>query len=492
MRIRLSLVMFVTALVFSFLVAIIDHFIHQEQAKKHYAEKITFTEETIIESLQTVDKAHSLFGCSTDKRLNEATDYLMELYENNPNFHEWNFTQLQRELEVDIYIIDEKNVIIHTSFEEDLGLDFKECCPTLNNILKERRNLGDLFIDYIDVEQATGKTKKYSYQATKDKKYIIQLSIPIEESRVFEHFSFFPTINQLKEKFTMVEEINVLNIGGLVIGQAEPSFKMSPSRYDAFLETRDFFKTTEIKEKYDDQELVFRYVYYEPTENLTGTNPRVLEIIYNEDELNETLLKYRKRLIFQLLVVLVIISISIYGIQKWISRQIYFARHDNLTGLKNRRAFDEIFSREIKKGKGLTALIIIDLDNFKLVNDRYGHLRGDGLLKSIAKSLKRTVSDPHTVFRLGGDEFAVLLIETNQEYIKQLVEQLKENIAEAIAQEEDLVGLNIQASIGVSIAPLDGIYLETLFQKADFAMYDDKEKTKKQDDKIDRYIDYYE
>ena len=492
MRIRLSLVMFVTALVFSFSVAIIDHFIHQEQAKKHYAEKITFTEETIIESLQTVDKAHSLFGCSTDRKLKDSTDYLMALYESNPNFEDWDFAQLHKELEIDIYIIDEENVIIHTSFEEDLGLDFKECCPTLHNILEERRNIGDLFIDYIDVEQATGKTKKYSYQATKDKKYIIQLSIPLEESLVFEYFSFFPTINQLKEKFTMVEEINVLNIGGLAIGQGEASFKMSPSRYDAFLETRDFFKTTEIKEKYADQELVFRYVYYEPTEETSSQDRRVLEIIYNEDELNKSLSNNTKRLLFQLLVVLVIISISIYGIQKWISRQIYFARHDNLTGLKNRRAFDEIFSKEVKKGKGLTALIIIDLDNFKLVNDRYGHLRGDGLLKLVAKTLTKTVKDPHTVFRLGGDEFAVVLIETNEDYINYIVEELKENIASTIGQEEDLAGLNIQASIGVSIAPLDGIFLETLFQKADLAMYDDKEKGKKQDEKIDSYIDYYD
>src|SRR5690625_6563062 len=99
--------------------------------------------------------------------------------------------------------------------------------------------MGDFFIDYIDVEQVTGETKKYSYQATPDKKYIIQLSIPIEESPVFEHFSFFPTIEELKEKHSMVEDINVLNIGGYAIGITVYTSTFTSLRYDVFLYTQD-------------------------------------------------------------------------------------------------------------------------------------------------------------------------------------------------------------------------------------------------------------
>src|SRR5690625_7760120 len=105
--------------------------------------------------------------------------------------------------------------------------------------------MGDFFIDYIDVEQVTGETKKYSYQATPDKKYIIQLSIPIEESPVFEHFSFFPTIEELKEKHSMVEDINVLNIGGHAIGKTDYPSTMTPKRYDAFLQARDLSERSE-------------------------------------------------------------------------------------------------------------------------------------------------------------------------------------------------------------------------------------------------------
>lgn len=481
-----------TALVFSFSIAIIDYFIHQEQAKKHYAEKINFTEQTILDSLITVDKAHSIFGCSTDRKLRESTEYLMDLYEKNPNLEEWDFEELHNDLELDIYMINEENVITHTTYEQDLGLDFKECCSTLNKILNERRKSNQLHIDYIDVEQATGDTKKYSYQATEDKKYIIQLSIPLEDSPVFEHFNFFPTIENMKNKFTMVEEINVLNIGGLVIGKRENSFKMTPGRYDAFIQARDFAQSREVKEKYGDQNLVFRYVYYESTEELANSDEhRVLEIIYNEDELNKTLSNNTKRLLVQLLVVFLLIIISIFGIQKWISRQIYFARHDNLTGLKNRRAFDEIFRREVKKEKDLTALIIIDLDNFKKVNDMYGHLRGDGVLKLVANTLLETIQEPHEVFRIGGDEFAAVLVETNQEFIDKTLGEIKTNLSKVLEAEEDLEGLNIKASIGKSIAPTDGIFLETLLQKADLAMYDAKEKGKKENRLIETYLDYY-
>lgn len=490
MRIRLSLLMFITALFFSFLIATFDHYIHQEEIVKNYEEKIEFIEGTIIESLQTVDKAHSVFGCSTDRKLKESTEYIMDLYKQNPNLDEWDFEQLHNELDVDIYIINKKNKITHTSFERDLGLDFKECCGTLSKILDERRKTGELYIDHMDVEQTTGETKKYSYQATEDKKYIIQLSIPLEESRVFKYFSFFPTIEKLIDKYSMVEGINVLNIGGLAIGQVDSSFDMSPIRYNAFLQARDFAKTKEVRETYEGKELVFRYVYYEPVEETQGGDSRVLEIIYNEDELNKALSNNTKRLLYQLLVVVIIIVITILGIQKWISRQIYYARHDNLTGLKNRRAFDEFLINEIKKDKGLTALIIIDLDNFKSVNDTHGHLRGDGLLQLIATTLKETIDKPHEAFRIGGDEFAIILCEADEGFIKKMVQKIDQALTQAIEGEEDLQGLNVRASIGVSIAPIDGIYLETLYEKADIAMYDAKEKDEKKYQRYDEFLHF--
>src|SRR5690625_2875148 len=477
--------MFVTALAFSFTIAIIDHFIHREEAIKHYEEKIDFIEETITESLQTIDKAHNAFGCSTDKKMRESTDYLLKLYEGNSDLDTWDFDELYEKLDLDIYMINQDNVITHTTFKKYLHLDFNEYCSTLSRILDNRRKMGDFFIDYIDVEQMTGETKKYSYQATPDKKYIIQLSIPIEESSVFEHFSFFPTIEELKEKHSMVEDINVLNIGGHAIGKTDYPSTMTPKRYDAFLQARDLSERAEIKDKHHDKGFIYRYVYYEPIDISQNAEQRVLEIIYNEDELNKTLANNTKRLIYQLLVVLVIILVTIFGIQKWISRQIYLARHDNLTELKKRRAFEEIFRKEIQKRKGLTALIMIDLDNFKSVNDTYGHLRGDGVLKLVANTLRKTIEEPHEVFRIGGDEFAVILGETDKPFIKETVQKLENNISEAIAKEKDLEGFNIQASIGLSIAPLDGIYLETLFEKADVAMYDAKEKQKKYESYLD-------
>src|SRR5690625_5952969 len=104
---------------------------------------------------------------------------------------------------------------------------------------------------------------------------------------------------------------------------------MTPKRYDAFLQARDLSERAEIKDKHHDKEFIYRYVYYEPIDISQNAEQRVLEIIYNEDELNKTLANNTKRLIYQLLVVLVIILVTIFGIQKWISRQIYLARHDN-------------------------------------------------------------------------------------------------------------------------------------------------------------------
>src|SRR5690625_7825384 len=96
---------------------------------------------------------------------------------------------------------------------------------------------------------------------------------------------------------------------------------MSPKRYDAIIQALDLSERAEIKDKHHDKEYIYRYVYYEPIDISQNAEQRVLEITYNEDELNKTLANNTKRLIYQLLVVLVIILVTIFGIQKWRSEE---------------------------------------------------------------------------------------------------------------------------------------------------------------------------
>src|SRR5699024_2786253 len=132
--------------------------------------------------------------------------------------------------------IDEHSVIVHSNKIDEVGLDFSECCKTLDKILNERRESGGFFVDAMDVEQSSGEIRRYSYMATEDKKYIIELGYALEDGAIFEQFNFLSVIDDLIERFPIITEINVLNLGGLSLGSLDE--QLPDKRRQAFGETR--------------------------------------------------------------------------------------------------------------------------------------------------------------------------------------------------------------------------------------------------------------
>jgi diguanylate cyclase (GGDEF)-like protein len=146
---------------------------------------------------------------------------------------------------------------------------------------------------------------------------------------------------------------------------------------------------------------------------------------------------------------------------------------DALTGLPNRVSFEQDLDRGLRQAKrhgwGL-AVLFIDIDKFKSVNDSYGHGLGDKVLLMMANRLQSFLRDEDTVSRWGGDEFVCLLREVKQEAdVTHLAEKMLNRIAEAC--EFDGIVLSIRASIGIAIYPADGETAETLFRNADTAMF---------------------
>ena len=151
----------------------------------------------------------------------------------------------------------------------------------------------------------------------------------------------------------------------------------------------------------------------------------------------------------------------------------FLATHDNLTGLPNRFLFFDRLDQAIRKSrrqKQRFALLFIDLDDFKKVNDSYGHVTGDEALQKVANFLGNTVRDSDTVARLAGDEFTVIL--DNVQTIDN-IEAIVQKIAGAASQpiETQQATLVITVSIGISLFPDHGEDAETLLRKADAAMY---------------------
>ncbi len=159
------------------------------------------------------------------------------------------------------------------------------------------------------------------------------------------------------------------------------------------------------------------------------------------------------------------------------SQLVHQAYHDALTGLPNRMLFQDRLTQALglarRNGRGL-AVLFLDLDQFKLVNDTLGHAAGDRLLQTVAERLRQSVRRSDTVARVGGDEFNLLLPDVargNQ------AARMAEKILATVARPVEVDGhrLYITTSIGISLFPADGDDAEALLTSADIAMYRAKE-----------------
>jgi diguanylate cyclase (GGDEF)-like protein/PAS domain S-box-containing protein len=151
----------------------------------------------------------------------------------------------------------------------------------------------------------------------------------------------------------------------------------------------------------------------------------------------------------------------------------HLATHDPLTGLPNRVEFER-FCREAleraRRHRGKAALLYIDLDNFKPVNDVYGHVVGDGLLQTLAARMKQVIRETDIVARVGGDEFSVLLTDLEDASASYIVAcKLLGMLSQPVVSKHGTH--QVGASIGISTYPDDGEDPQTLLRRADVAMY---------------------
>jgi len=158
-------------------------------------------------------------------------------------------------------------------------------------------------------------------------------------------------------------------------------------------------------------------------------------------------------------------------------RVMHLANHDALTGLPNRRLLIDRLGQALAlahRENHQVAVLFMDLDRFKTINDSLGHMKGDALLQNVARRLSETLREGDTVSRLGGDEFVIVLPSLDQ---PKAAEKVALKLVDALAPPIDLGGqeLRVSASIGISLFPEDGRDTETLLRNADSAMYHAKD-----------------
>lgn len=290
----------------------------------------------------------------------------------------------------------------------------------------------------------------------------------------------------LKElKFQMPEFVNSINFYKIEENSAEITLfnNSNPAEVETISsETKSIAKSVvetgetetkiidngsyQITEKY--------YPFFLSNNDSEWWNNFVVKISYDNRLLVNQLEEERYQFIFNMIIIFIVFIIFSIIMGYYIKKTEAMAYSDPLTGLPNRKAFEKSFNKHNNKhSRRKKAILYLDLDNFKEVNDQHGHETGDLLLKAAAKRLENAVRAKDRVSRMGGDEFTVLLTDIKGESdIKKIINKIENRIAEPYQINDKTI--NISCSIGYSIDHQSNRSLKELMNKADLAMYEVK------------------
>jgi diguanylate cyclase (GGDEF)-like protein len=151
---------------------------------------------------------------------------------------------------------------------------------------------------------------------------------------------------------------------------------------------------------------------------------------------------------------------------------------DDLTGLYNHRYLQIALDHEVRRSQryGLQfSLLFLDLDHFKGINDKHGHLAGSAALKEVGLLLRRCVREVDTLFRFGGDEFAAILVDADVKTSRVIAERIRKAIDDHLFLEEQQAPCQVTATVGFATFPVDATDQEELLDLADQAMYTGKQ-----------------
>ncbi|WOV88628.1 GGDEF domain-containing protein [Sporosarcina oncorhynchi] len=480
-RVKLTVVLLVFSLLLSLVIAVVDYDKLRETVLQSQATEIHFAEDKIIHNLSTIDKVYNLFDVEMAEKMKTISMELLVKYEREPDFGSWDFDVLKEEYDMDIFILDETNTVIYSSFEEDIGLDFKACCSGFSKLLDQRRKEGEFTHDGLDLQSKTGEFKKFSYMPTPDQHYLIELAVLLEDKEIYKQFNFMDTIESLLQEYDIIEAIDVYNSGGNLLGVKTKGFKMNMinERFlDVFEQVRKKGETEEVFVSENGEKLTYRFIPYQADEMRGYSTKRVVAIAYNNDIVAGMLSEYKNQFFRQLIVILIGVIALSFIIARIVSKPIHLAFHDSLTGLSNRAAFEDERQKRVHRNKK-HALMMIDLDDFKSINDQLGHVEGDKILKVFASTIKDIISPGHLAARVGGDEFLVLLDTDETENIEKNAKLLIKKFNNRMDEYSFDKGMRTSISIGIA-SSLEKEPFDELYTRADQALYKSKMNGKNQ------------
>lgn len=131
----------------------------------------------------------------------------------------------------------------------------------------------------MDIEQKTGEIKKYSYMATPDNKFLIELGYSLQNGTIFNEFNFLQVKKEMEQKYPSLNQVNILNVGGFSLGEPVDKARLSRERRNAFEEKLESEQPIEIKGSLEDTAVTYRYVPYVSNFDEGSTKTKVIEIV---------------------------------------------------------------------------------------------------------------------------------------------------------------------------------------------------------------------
>ncbi|MEC9488313.1 MAG: GGDEF domain-containing protein [Halanaerobium sp.] len=454
--------------------------------KSKYQAQTKLVENSVISALESANAAYSIAEDILNEEMKTYSLSLLEKYRSNPEIRTWNLLELQEQMDdYEIYIIDKNLRIIKTTFAADLGMDFSRF-PSFSRLLRNRLEGSEFVADKMDISTNTGRIKKYSYMPTPDHQYLIELSIDIiDRYPILQEINVFTLARSLVEKYQSVDDITFYKFNkeansiGEIIDQQDP-INIDVPKQDKEL-VKEVILSNSIKTRiYDRQNYTItnKYIPF-LTRNREGDfdwwNSFVVGLTYNNREMMNEIKREAHSFFLNLAIIIVVFISFITAMIYLLKKTEFMAYHDHLTGLANRKALESYFKKIFHRNKSGLALLYIDLDNFKTVNDCYGHDIGDKLLIQVGRRLEGMVRAKDEVSRVGGDEFTVLLTDIDQEGDALRVrDKLEARLQEPFMVEGQQI--TIECSIGISISTNGNLTLEELLNQADLSMYQTKKE----------------
>ncbi|ACL69280.1 GGDEF domain-containing protein [Halothermothrix orenii] len=458
--------------------------------KSKYITHQTLIEKSIINSINNTNYAYQIAEKLLNDKMEKLSRQLISKYRDNPDVLTWDLEKIkQTHKYVNIYIIDNNLKIIHTTYKKDLGLDFNKY-PLFSKVLRKRLEGDNFIVDRMDISIKSGQLKKYSYMPTPDHKYLIELSINLKE--IFPQIDSINLISlteRLKSEYPTIEEINFYRItqqGNIVTESITLSESLLhtdiPDKIKSLVKkcaSTSQVVSSKIKSNSQNRYYSVRFIpcLTQNPEDPYWWDSSVIGIKYNNEFMLEELNHYKHVFIINMTIITIVFVLFVLVIEYLLKETKYMAYHDHLTKLPNRALFERYFNKLKNNTINLNkmAVLFLDLDDFKNVNDTLGHAIGDKLLIQVAKRLKKNLKPSDTLSRLGGDEFTLLLtsIRTREDVIK-FASDLSEDFKKPFILDGNK--LTIHPSIGISIYPDNGKNLDSLLKQADNAMYQAKKQ----------------